>query len=669
MSTFTALNGGSPKTSEPPNPPADASRAPSDERTNGQPALPEPKSTAAVEPSPSQREPWAGPSQDRSPYQTATYPDVDGSHKRKRSNSVELRREAPGRQEKSPEAASQPHPPESREPYGTPSRDHRPYAEREDSREQGESWYSREGREREREREERGYYDQPSATSTQGQSEEQIGEALRRANQMDANDYDNTSPDGDDRSMAYGSYTPGGSRDMLQSDKAKRKRNFSNRTKTGCLTCRRRKKKCDEQKPECSNCLRGGFVCAGYPPQRNTAWQKPDSKAAAIPLESKDPSYVPPGAYGMPQQAPYGSQPAVGPRREALPPYRGQPLRIDPPQGRPLLTDDDRPTASTIPSASVASPETKLSAIPYTPANAFPTPISAQGPPHAPFSERKDYQRVPPLHDISRTVPEPETPHPGNTLPQINILHPTRSNSPIPQPPATSNAQVAAQLALSHTQFSSGRSRTTNKEDMLAGKLYYPFDKELVLERERCSAACWRFNNSTNPNNGVSPTERGRLFREILQPRDPIQISPTVASPVTNIGRVGEDVVVEAPFTCDYGYNISLGKNVVVGRSCTIIDTCEVKIGDNCHIGPNVSIYAATLPTDPKKRLGSRGPQLGKPVTIEEDCFIGGGVIILPGVRIGRGSTVGAGAVVTKDVPPFTIAVGNNARIIRGISS
>lgn len=396
-----------------------------------------------------------------------------------------------------------------------------------------------------------------------------------------------------------------------------------------------------------SNCIRGGFVCAGYPPQRNTAWQKPDSKAAAIPLESKDPSYVPPGAYGMPQQTPYGSQPAIGQRREPLPHYRGQPLRIDPPQGRPLLTDDDRPTASTIPSASVTSPDHKLSAIPYTPANAFPTPVSAQGPPHAPFSERKEYQRVPPLHDLSRTGPEPETPHPGNTLPQINILHPTRSNSPIPQPPATSNVQVAAQLALSHTQFSSSRPRT-QKEEMLAGKHYYPFDKELVLERERCSAACWRFNNSTNPNNGVSPTERARLFREILQPRDPIQISPTVASPVTNVGRVGENVVVEAPFTCDYGYNISIGQNVVIGRSCTIIDTCEVRIGDNCHIGPNVSIYTATLPLDPKRRMGSKGPQLGKPITIGEDCWIGGGAIILPGRIIGRGSTVGAGAIVTK---------------------
>ncbi|OLN82211.1 putative maltose O-acetyltransferase [Colletotrichum chlorophyti] len=662
MSAFTALNGGSPKTSEPSNPPADSSRAPSDERTNGQTTLPELKATISADPPTTQRETWAGPSQERPPYQTTNYPDVDGTNKRKRSNSAEPRREAP---EKSPDSAPQHPPSESRDSYQTPSREHRHHAEREDSRgEAADSWYSREGG---REREDRGYYDQPSTTSAQAQSEEQIGEALRRANQMDGqNDYDNTSPDGD--SMSYGgSYTPGGSRDpLLQSDPKKRKRNFSNRTKTGCLTCRRRKKKCDEQKPECSNCLRGGFMCAGYPPQRSTPWQKPDSKAAAVPLESKDPSYVPPGAYGMPQQAPYGSQPAIGQRREPLPPYsRGQPLRIDPPQGRPLLTDDDRLTASTLPSASVTSPENKLSAIPYTPANAFPTPVSAQAPPHAPFSERKDYQRIPPLHDVSRT--EPETPHPGNTLPQINILHPTRSNSPAPQPTATSNVQVAAQLALSHAQYSP--SRRTQKEEMLAGKHYYHFDKELVLERERCNAACWRFNNASNPNNGISTTERARLFREILLPRDPIQLSPSVASPMTSMGKLGDNVVVEAPFACDYGYNISIGQNVLIGRNATIIDTCEVKIGDNCTIGPNLSIYTTTLPLDPKRRLGTKGTQLGEPVTIGEDCWIGGNVTILPGKSIGRGCTVGAGTVVVTDIPPFTIAVGNPSRVVRGVAS
>ncbi|KAF4928885.1 putative maltose O-acetyltransferase [Colletotrichum viniferum] len=718
MSAFTALNGGSPpKTSEPTNQPADAAAraSPEDHRSNGSPTHHEPKAPTAAE---ATRESWAGPrGQDKSPYHSTNYPDVDGSLKRKRSDSPPQQRNAPMTHERSPDAPA--HPSETRSPYRSPPPDHRP-REREDQRE-GDSWYSREG-----DREDRSYYDHSTMSA---QSEDQIGE-LQRANQMDSQGYDNTSPDGDDKSMPYSPYTPtGGSRDAILQSEKKRKRNFSNRTKTGCMTCRRRKKKCDEQKPECSNCIRGGFVCAGYPPQRNAVWQKSDNKATAIPLESKDPSYVPPGAYGMPQsqppqsqpqpqpqaqpqsqpptqpqhqsqpphqpqpqhpqQAPYGTQPAVGQRREPLSYHRGQPLRIDTPQGRPIADQDvDRQTGSTLSASMVSNPLSGSTLTPSTipsvnsaispdqkqlspsghpyPFNVTSSP-QQQREPHPPISEKR-FDRVPPLHDLSRTANDPDTPYPAPTLPQINILHPTRSNSPNPQPPATTNVQVAAQLALSHAQFPANNRIRSQKEEMLSGKFYYPFDKELVLERERCSAACWRFNNSTNPNNGVSPNERARLFREILQPRELLSPSPG-SSPVTNIGRVGENVVVEAPFVCDYGYNIVIGQNVIVGRSCTILDAAEVNIGDNCHIGPNVSIYAATLHTDPKRRQGSKGPQIGRPVTIDQDCWIGGGVTILPGITIGKGSTVGAGSVVTKNVPPFTIVGGNPARVLRGIGS
>ncbi|KAH7326054.1 hypothetical protein B0I35DRAFT_493821 [Stachybotrys elegans] len=617
MSTFTALNGGSPKSSEGPAVVTEKSITVTTEEP--QSSSPVTQTQPAIEISPSSRDTWATQPPERPSFQPSTYPEVDGSGKRKRSNSVEVRAESQAREHSAERDTASPRA-GSRDPYGTPQREYRHLS---DEHREKESWYTNHIRD------ERSPYDtqQNSATSTHGHTEEQIGDALRTAtSQADHGDYPQTSPDGDDRSLPLygGSYTSDHRQDILQHDPKKRKRNFSNRTKTGCLTCRKRKKKCDEQKPEC--------------------WQKPDNKATAVPLESKDPSYVPPGAYGMPQQPPFGTQSV---KRESLPHYRGQPLRIDPPQGRPLVTDDDRPTASTIPSASVASPDNKLSAISsYTHGNVFPTPVSAQP---SSFGDRmgEKFQRMPPLHDLSRN--EPETPHPGNHLPQINILHPTRTNSPAPPPPSqgpTSNAQVAAQLALSHSQFPP---RRTQKEEMLAGRHYYPFDKELCLERERCAAACWRFNNLTSPPNGLSPDERGRLFLEILQPRDPVRVSPTEASPVTNVGRVGRHVAVETPFTCDYGYNISIGNQVNIGRNCTINDVCEVKIGDNCVIGPNVSIFTATLPMDPKKRQGGQGPQLGRSIVIEQDCWIGGGAIILPGRTIGKGSTVGAGSIVTKE--------------------
>ncbi|OAQ61357.1 nodulation protein L [Purpureocillium lilacinum] len=300
-----------------------------------------------------------------------------------------------------------------------------------------------------------------------------------------------------------------------------------------------------------------------------------------------------------------------------------------------------------------------------TPGNAFPTPVRANPEPPS-FGDRmaKEYQRVAPFHDLSRS--ERKTPHPGS-LPQINVLHPTQTSSPTPQhpPPSILNAQVAAQLALSHVTYTQ---RRTQKEEMLSGRHYYPSDKELYLERERCAVACRRFNSLTGaPSHGVSPAERARIFLEILQPRELVRMTPSEASPVTNVGRVGRHVAVETPFTCDYGYNINIGHHVFIGRNCTINDVCEVKIGDNCVIGPNVSIFTASRPMDPKTRQGGQGPQFGRGITIAQDCWIGGGAVILPGRTIGKGSTVGAGSIVTKDVPPFTVVAGNPARVLRGI--
>ncbi|KAK2612359.1 hypothetical protein QQS21_001623 [Conoideocrella luteorostrata] len=696
MSAFKALNGGSPRANDSPTE-RSITVFTSDDRGQASSKAYEHRSP---EVSSSHKEAWQEQSTNRPPFPSGRFADADGPQKRKRSISAELRREDAPNQGQTPEATPTAPRRDSREAYGSFRRDSRQFGE--EQRDRDSSWPTQH-----HSHPDRNGYDshQNSASSPRGQSEDQIGDALRRATsgQMDHSDFSNASPDAEDRSAVtydgpYGSEQRPDT--LLHHDPKKRKRNFSNRTKTGCLTCRKRKKKCDEQKPECSNCIRGGFLCAGYPQQRGTGWPKPDTKAVTVPLESKDPSYIPPGAYGMPQHGAYGPQPS---KREPLPHYRGQILRIDPPQGRPLAgTEDDRPTASTIStmaSASATSPENKLSAVPYTPANAFPTPVSANTQPPS-FADRmsKEYhQRVPPLHDLSRGTDfgrpndlkrandfrgselnrahelnraneQPETPHPGSHLPQINILHPTRTSSPTPHPQSSSNAQAAAQLALVHPQYPPQPQRRTQKEEMLSGRHFYPFDKELCLERERCAAACWRFNNLTSPpTNGVSSDERARLFLEILQPRDPVRVSPTEASPVTNVGRVGRHVAVETPFTCDYGYNITIGHHVVLGRNCTINDVCEVKIGDNCVIGPNVSLFTASLPIDPKKRQGGQGPQFGRGIIIEQDCWIGGGAIILAGRTIGKGSTVGAGSIVTKDVPPFTIVAGNPARVLRGI--
>jgi acetyltransferase-like isoleucine patch superfamily enzyme len=124
---------------------------------------------------------------------------------------------------------------------------------------------------------------------------------------------------------------------------------------------------------------------------------------------------------------------------------------------------------------------------------------------------------------------------------------------------------------------------------------------------------------------------------------------------------------VELPFTADYGYNTTMSPGVYLNYGCIILDTCQVAIGARTLLGPNVRLFAAAHPLSAKARDGMCGPEYGAPITIEEDCWLAGNVAVLPGVRIGCGSTVGAGSVVTKDVPPGCVVAGNPARVIRVI--
>jgi len=123
---------------------------------------------------------------------------------------------------------------------------------------------------------------------------------------------------------------------------------------------------------------------------------------------------------------------------------------------------------------------------------------------------------------------------------------------------------------------------------------------------------------------------------------------------------------VNPPFFCDYGRNIEVGKNFFANYNCTIIDVAKVKIGDNCQMAPNVSIYTAGHPLHPTSR-NSRY-EYGMPVTIGDNCWIGGSSVIVPGVTIGNNVVIGAGSVVTKDIPDWSLAAGNPCRVIRKIT-
>ena len=183
-------------------------------------------------------------------------------------------------------------------------------------------------------------------------------------------------------------------------------------------------------------------------------------------------------------------------------------------------------------------------------------------------------------------------------------------------------------------------STKTTKEKMLAGEMYNCLDAELEKERQKTKALLRRFNLTGEV------AERPAILRELL-------------------GHIGQNSIIEPPFYCPYGHNIYIGEEVYLNVLCTILDCNTVRIGDHVMIGPGVQIYTAAhhLQAEPR----NQGWEVARAITIEDNVWIGGSAILLPGVSIGLNAVVGAGAVVTRDVPANTVVAGNPARIIRTI--
>jgi maltose O-acetyltransferase len=174
---------------------------------------------------------------------------------------------------------------------------------------------------------------------------------------------------------------------------------------------------------------------------------------------------------------------------------------------------------------------------------------------------------------------------------------------------------------------------------MLAGELYDPGDPELHAAHAKARDRC-RAQNAT-PAEEVE--ERRRIARVLF-------------------GAGGECVRITPPFFCDYGENILLGESVFFNYNCVVLDVCEVRIGDFTLFGPAVQIYT---PLHPMDAMARRGAEYGRPVAIGADVWVGGGAIICPGVRIGDRAVIGAGSVVTRDIPGGVLAAGNPCRVIR----
>lgn len=184
----------------------------------------------------------------------------------------------------------------------------------------------------------------------------------------------------------------------------------------------------------------------------------------------------------------------------------------------------------------------------------------------------------------------------------------------------------------------------SHRERMLAGLPYDAYDAELVAGRARARSILSRFNaGSARPRE-----EQVALLRELL-------------------GGAGNNPWIEAPFFCDYGSNIRFGHDVYFNFNCTILDPGPVEIGDRCLFGPNVQIYTATHPLRAEDRW--TGLEGAKPITIGNDVWVGGGAILLPGITIGDRAVIGAGSVVTKDVPADVMAAGNPCKVLKRIGA
>jgi maltose O-acetyltransferase len=175
------------------------------------------------------------------------------------------------------------------------------------------------------------------------------------------------------------------------------------------------------------------------------------------------------------------------------------------------------------------------------------------------------------------------------------------------------------------------------KDKMLAGEFYNAMVPEIQAAQAETAAWLVRYNASL----AMPVAERRKLLLE-------------------RFAAVGEGSIVRPPFHCDYGFNISLGAGVFLNFNCVILDVVAVTIGDQTQIGPGVQILTADHPRDPAQRAA--GLEFGRPISIGRNVWIGGGALLLPGVTIGDDAVIGAGSVVTRDVPARAIAVGNPAR-------
>lgn len=180
-------------------------------------------------------------------------------------------------------------------------------------------------------------------------------------------------------------------------------------------------------------------------------------------------------------------------------------------------------------------------------------------------------------------------------------------------------------------------------EKMIHGKPYNSYDLKLIYLRDKANRLLYKYNKKCFHEYNM----KNKILKKLLNTKGKFWIKP--------------------PFHCDYGFNITIGKEVFINYNCTLLDVCPITIGDRTLIGPNTGIYTATHPVAPNERL--KDLEYGQPITIGKNVWVGGSCVILPGVTIGDNSVIGAGSVVTHDIPSNVVAVGNPCKVIKEIDN
>ncbi|KAI9038526.1 putative Zn(II)2Cys6 transcription factor [Aspergillus affinis] len=394
-----------------------------------------------------------------------------------------------------------------------------------------------------------------------------------------------------------------------------------------------------------NNCIRGGFLCEGY--SSRSTWQKPSNAKTPVPLQSKD-GYADIGSQYIHEVSQHHDR------------QHNLNDQLEAGKIRPIIVDEgDRSTSQF--NSSPTGPTSNRGS--WSKRNWPGTAHPAYIPEHIPKS---DYREVPSIHELPREG-HPKTDY--QIVPPIRELSHTHGKqgvslfqSGIDQRPTiastidTTSPQAQARMALSIEHQLSTRTvsgEETEKDKMIRGELYRPFDVHLVEERERCRTALWRFNSACNPVSGLNAKEQNRLLKEVLVPHSSPVGSPSGVSSPRATGTIGQGALVEAPFQCHYGYNIHIGEDVMVSESCLFVDDCPITIGAHTWIGPKVTILSSMAHANMQERKGTQSRYQGRPVTIEEDCYVGAGCIIYPGVRLRRGAYVAPGEIVKSDIVAY----------------